>query len=352
MEKAKSSLHFLRVAGRTATFSMALVGFAVAAFAQGQAGTADRLTKLVERDDLVALRVRLSSGANPNDSDDKGWTPLIAAAYSGNVAATRLLLESGAVIDARTEFGKTALDVALASGKTQVAALLRCASTAGIRKCPNAGTNKVAAKAELSLPPSRADRAEFLSRNFISVDAVKAALAQAMAAADDNFQPIMGARVSEHVSNFMLLDGPFLHYSKVNLPKFDCRVMAGSSQNSRVHLGAPEDDVRFVYACYLDRGELTPSMKHDFELLLETVRAATDLFEEPTGSYRQIETKTGSGVFATELYSIFTKTKREAYDHSNPRPGEPYLRVSLEAVAGSHGFWSVGLKIGTDYSKD
>ncbi|MGD1103345.1 MAG: HEAT repeat domain-containing protein [Terriglobia bacterium] len=89
---------------------------------------ADSLTRLVERGDLAALQTRLSSGANPNESDGsvaKGWTPLMEAAYTGNVAAARILLEAGAAIDAKTEFGKTALDVALASGKTQVAELLR-----------------------------------------------------------------------------------------------------------------------------------------------------------------------------------------------------------------------------------
>jgi hypothetical protein len=47
------------------------------------------------------------------------------AAYTGNVAAARILLDAGAAIDAKTEYGKTALDVALSGGKTEVAELLR-----------------------------------------------------------------------------------------------------------------------------------------------------------------------------------------------------------------------------------
>jgi TonB family protein len=96
--------------------------------AQGQVALVDTLVKLVERGDLAGLRARLSSGANPNASDDsvvKGWTPLMAAAYSGNVDAARLLLDSGAAIDAKTQQGSTALDIAVRGGKPQVSELLR-----------------------------------------------------------------------------------------------------------------------------------------------------------------------------------------------------------------------------------
>jgi len=95
------------------------------------------LAKLVESGDLTALRARLTSGANPNDPDDsisKGWTPLMEAAYYGNVAAARLLLDFGASVNVKTQFGKTALDIAISSGcsicstrngNVQVADLLR-----------------------------------------------------------------------------------------------------------------------------------------------------------------------------------------------------------------------------------
>ena len=49
----------------------------------------------------------------------------MAAANSGNVEAARLLLYSGTAIGSKTQFGKTALDVALVGGKTQVAEFLR-----------------------------------------------------------------------------------------------------------------------------------------------------------------------------------------------------------------------------------
>lgn len=114
---------------RIALWSVPMVGLTLMAFAQGRVGAKDSLVKVVERGDLVKLRTRLSSGANANEADNsvvKGWTPLIAAAYSGNVEAARLLLDAGAAIEARTQFNKTALDVALSVGNTQVAELLRC----------------------------------------------------------------------------------------------------------------------------------------------------------------------------------------------------------------------------------
>ena len=86
------------------------------------------LVKLVKAGDLATLRTHLSSGADPNVGDDsviKGWTPLMAAAFSGNVDAVRLLLEARAAIDAKTVNGRTALDVAVTFGSTEVANYLR-----------------------------------------------------------------------------------------------------------------------------------------------------------------------------------------------------------------------------------
>jgi Ankyrin repeats (3 copies) len=99
----------------------------VAVFAQGQTVAKDSLAKLVDRGDVITLRALLASGANPNTPDNSvvsGWTALMAAAFSGNVEAARILLDSGAAIEAKTGFGKTAMDVALAARKPQVAELL------------------------------------------------------------------------------------------------------------------------------------------------------------------------------------------------------------------------------------
>lgn len=63
------------------------------------------------------IRLLLQHGANPNSSDHKGETPLMAVATYGNVAALRLLLDSGARADLRDRDGKSALDYARQSLK-------------------------------------------------------------------------------------------------------------------------------------------------------------------------------------------------------------------------------------------
>jgi hypothetical protein len=122
-----------------ARWSMALLMLPV--IAQGQVTSSDSLAKVVERGDLSALRLRLSSGANPNEADNssiKGWTPLMEAAFTGNIEAARLLLDAGAEIDAKTQFGKTALDVALGGTKPELAALLQShGATRGKRAVPS-----------------------------------------------------------------------------------------------------------------------------------------------------------------------------------------------------------------------
>jgi WD40 repeat protein len=98
--------------------------------------SADSLAKLVERGDMVALRARLASGASPNELDDReigGWTPLMGAARSGNIDAARLLLESGAEINAKNQYGATALDIAVVGGKGEVAEFLRSRGATGRR---------------------------------------------------------------------------------------------------------------------------------------------------------------------------------------------------------------------------
>ena len=109
-------------------WSTTVIGLMVAVFAQGQTVAKDSLAKLVDRGDVITLRARPASGANPNTPDNSvvsGWTALMAAAFSGNVEAARILLDSGAALEAKTGFGKTAMDVALAARKPQVAELLR-----------------------------------------------------------------------------------------------------------------------------------------------------------------------------------------------------------------------------------
>ncbi len=111
--QAKTILPVLHATIWIAIWSTAMIGLTATAFAQNQPVATDSLVKVVESGDLTALRTRLSSGADPNTPEDseffKGWTPLMAAAYSGNVDAARLLLGFGAKVNARNQFGATAL---------------------------------------------------------------------------------------------------------------------------------------------------------------------------------------------------------------------------------------------------
>ena len=53
--------------------------------------------------DTAAVRVALANGVNPNEYNLTGFAPLHSAARSGNVVMARLLVENGAVVNARTQ---------------------------------------------------------------------------------------------------------------------------------------------------------------------------------------------------------------------------------------------------------
>jgi len=69
----------------------------------------------------------VTAGADPNATDDEGWTPLHFAAQSNSAELIRLLLQAGAVIDPRDSFGNTPLFKAVfnSRGDGNVIALLR-----------------------------------------------------------------------------------------------------------------------------------------------------------------------------------------------------------------------------------
>lgn len=50
----------------------------------------------VQRDDLPSVVALVESGANPNEENAAGWTPLFFAVAAGNENMVRCLLEAGA----------------------------------------------------------------------------------------------------------------------------------------------------------------------------------------------------------------------------------------------------------------
>ncbi|HEV7934038.1 MAG TPA: ankyrin repeat domain-containing protein [Actinomadura sp.] len=75
------------------------------------------------------LRELLAQGADPNQTDEDGFTPLHLACQEWSVDAVRELLAAGAAVDAATEGGYTPLILASfrAAGRDEVIELLRLA---------------------------------------------------------------------------------------------------------------------------------------------------------------------------------------------------------------------------------
>jgi ankyrin repeat protein len=84
-----------------------------------------KLVEVVKADDLSALKELLGSGADVNEQDEHGWTPLNWAAGKGNPAAVKLLLENGADASGVGRDQRTPYMIALAAGHAEVAAMLR-----------------------------------------------------------------------------------------------------------------------------------------------------------------------------------------------------------------------------------
>ena len=74
---------------------------------------------------VSAIEALLAAGADVNDANDRGWTPLHAAAYSNKPQIATLLIEKGAALDAEAHgAGGTPLIAALFWGHREVADLL------------------------------------------------------------------------------------------------------------------------------------------------------------------------------------------------------------------------------------
>jgi ankyrin repeat protein len=69
---------------------------------------------------LGIIKLLLAAGANPNQCDDLGMTPLMCAASSGAIGALNLLIAAGAKLTAETDNGKTALHFAMTRDSPEI----------------------------------------------------------------------------------------------------------------------------------------------------------------------------------------------------------------------------------------
>ena len=75
----------------------------------GAQSTADELIQDIRNNDLTALKSRLAKGTPVDTRDPRGTTPLMHAAAIGSPEAVKLLLGSGADVNAKNDLEATAL---------------------------------------------------------------------------------------------------------------------------------------------------------------------------------------------------------------------------------------------------
>jgi ankyrin repeat protein len=89
-----------------------------------------RLIEAVKGGDRAAVEELVAGGADLNEQDENGWTPLNWAAGGGDVEVVRLLLDKGAEVFKVGRDQRTPYMIALAAGRQETARLLREAEEA------------------------------------------------------------------------------------------------------------------------------------------------------------------------------------------------------------------------------
>jgi len=195
-------------------------------------------------------------------------------------------------------------------------------------------------------------RAEYLSKNFVSIEAFRIALARVIAAAEENFRPVIGKSTRGSVDGSLPEFGERQYYSKVVVPKLNCRVLAADDSGAESTAQAKgERSVRYFYACILDSGYLTRSLKRAYENLVDTVKFATGLPSWASGDSSlgfvpelKTEARPHSGVFEGDRWTIFSK------DAANGFGGRgTFIKVSLEGSPGLNGNWCVKLIVSNHF---
>src|ERR1700736_1327269 len=87
-------------------FSVILAALLLVTAANANGNT--ELFQAIQNDDLAFIRHNLSK-TQPEARDNRGATPLMHAAAFGSIEAMKLLLDAGADVNAKNDFGATSL---------------------------------------------------------------------------------------------------------------------------------------------------------------------------------------------------------------------------------------------------
>lgn len=78
----------------------------------------------IQYDWITSLRDLLKDGANPNQHDEAGETPVMLATRKGRTEALQMLIETGANLDTQNKKGQTAVMLAARKGRVEALQML------------------------------------------------------------------------------------------------------------------------------------------------------------------------------------------------------------------------------------